>query len=823
MNVFSLRFDAWAVRAMRRYAFALALVSASALALPAHAQRYVAVSVGSTHACGLRETGQVFCWGSNSSGQLGDGTQTASTLPVRVVSLDPATAVSAGLSHTCAIVQGGKVKCWGSGLAGQLGNGGAISSNTPVEVTSISTAIAIGTGFNHSCALLSSNAVQCWGSDFDGQLGNDVAITGSNTPVAVALGTNNATALAVGSSHACVRRSTGGVACWGNNFSGQIGDGTAGAGNDRPTPVNLAGVTSAAMVAAGASHTCLALTSGAVQCWGDGSSLQIGLDSTDSNVPRNVPGASNVAQLALGSYHSCARLTDGTAQCWGLSSDGRLGRSGGSSATPQAVVGLANLTHISGGIDNTCAVRGDGQLLCWGRGVGGVLGSGGLLTSATATTVAGLALVTSLAVSNGFSYPAFACARLNDGSVSCWGDGSSGQLGNGTTRSSGTPVAVLGLTTAQEIAVGRSFACARLTGGTAQCWGDNFAGKLGRGASTGSGSVPAPVSGLTNASQVVAGNDHACARLASGSVVCWGSNSSGQLGNGTTTDSNLPVPVTGIANATDIAAGEKFTCARLATGSVACWGENANGQLGDGNSPTDSLVPVFASGITTAASVNSLAAGDNHICAKLADLTLRCWGRGSSGQLGNGGLSNSDVPVVVTGFSGGVGRPALGSFHSCMTKSPGNIVQCWGDNRFGSLGNGNAPTDSLVPVTVFGVADTSGALAAGGDTTCAIVLPSFGVRCWGSNANSVLGNGQPIPPSTSVPTPIAGDAVCSLDIDGNGTVDAMTDLLLLARARMGLSDTAVTANAIGSNAQRNTWDSIRSYLQFNCNMTGLAN
>ncbi|MGL5003816.1 MAG: RCC1 domain-containing protein, partial [Casimicrobium sp.] len=201
---------------------------------------------------------------------------------------------------------------------------------------------------------------------------------------------------------------------------------------------------------------------------------------------------------------------------------------------------------------------------------------------------------------------------------------------------------------------------------------------------------------------------------------------------------------------------------------------------------------------------------------------VRCWGNGFRGQLGNSANSDSDIPVTVSGVTNGLARPALGSLHSCVTRSPGT-VSCWGDNTLGALGDGNATTFSTVPVNVFGIADTNGALAAGGDTTCAVVLPGFAVRCWGTNVGGALGNGQAPPISTSIPTPIAGDSICSLDIDGNGTVDAMTDLLMLTRARMGMSDAAVTANALGPNAQRKTWDAIRAYLQFNCGLSGLAN
>jgi alpha-tubulin suppressor-like RCC1 family protein len=788
----------------------------------ASAQRYVAISAGLDHSCGVRETGEVFCWGSNSGGQLGDGSFTPSAIPVRVAGLEPATAVSVGIRHTCAIVSGGKVKCWGEGTTGQLGNASSISSLMPVEVSGITTATAIESGDFHACALLTGGSVRCWGSDFHGSLGNDAATASSNVPVAVALGANNATVLSVGADHACVRRSTGAVACWGKNSAGQIGDGSS--GTDRPMPFDLPGVTSATTVTAGESHSCLALTSGAVQCWGRGTVGQLGTASTSSAVPRTATGVSNVTQMALGDAHTCARLGDGTVACWGFNTSGQLGREGDNSFSPTLVSGLTTIAQISAGASHNCALRASGELLCWGRGRSGQLGTGGSLQSNTATTVLGLTNAASVTVgmTDGFALANFACARRSDSGVVCWGSNGLGQLGNGTNAQSGTPVPVSGITNAAEIKAGNGFACARLADATVKCWGDNSVGQLGNGGGA-NRNTPVSVSGLADVAQVAVGAAHACARRNDGgSVVCWGANSSGQLGDGTTTSRSTPVAVTGITNATDIAAGESHTCARLATNAIVCWGDNISGQLGNGNTGTDSSVPVFVTGATSIVSGAAIAVGNAHACVRTSSATLACWGRGNSGQLGVGTLSDSNVPVAINTFTTASGRPALGARHSCSIKTPGNTVVCWGNNRSGELGDGLSPTDSRTPIDVFGVANAV-SLAAGGSNTCAVISGGT-VRCWGSNEGGVLANGAAAPPSSVfVPTRIAStDSVCSLDIDGNGTIDALTDMLVMSRARFGLSGTAVTDNAIGAGATRSDWSSIRHYLQFNCNLSELA-
>ncbi len=326
------------------------------------------IAAGGYHTCALLDSSGVKCWGDLSQGQLGNGQTDPGAqklLPVNVVGLGPVSALSAGEYHTCALVAGGEARCWGQNTDGRLGDGTNASSNVPVEVVGLSGATSISAGPKQTCAVVAGGAVECWGN-------------GSLVPATVP-GISGATAVSVGNAaagpHACALVEDGAVMCWGNNSHGQLGDGTNLSSSEAVAVVGVVGATSLATSPYGSS---CAATGGAVKCWGNNEFGQLG-DGTTANTSLavSVQGVSNAAEVGLGAVHGCARLSGGSATCWGNNAYGQLGNGAALPVNPPAAVsGLTNASSISVGHYHSCAVKAGGTAACWGANSSGQLGTG---------------------------------------------------------------------------------------------------------------------------------------------------------------------------------------------------------------------------------------------------------------------------------------------------------------------------------------------------------------------------------------------------------------------------------------------------------------
>ncbi len=364
----------------------------------------------------------------------------ASVAPATVPPPPAITAIAAGAVHTCALTAEGGVLCWGGNYFGQLGNGSTAFSPVPVVAAGLSAGVtAIVAGDNHTCALSRGGRVTCWGQNYYGQLGNGTTI-GSSVPVEVPGVPAGATALAASGFHTCARASGGSVLCWGDNFVGQAGNGVA---SRSLVPVDVTGRTGGLTAVSGNNHTCALTTAGGVACWGYGSLGQLGDGLTSRSarfVPVGVTGlGSGVAAISTGSNHSCA-LTLGRVVCWGHNLHGELGnRTRVDSIVPVDVSGLAaGVSAVSAGGAHTCALTGSSGVMCWGANYSGQLGNGARANSPTAVVVSGLASGIA-ATAAGRNHT---CALTGRGRVKCWGDNLSGQLGDGTTVMRRVPVDV---------------------------------------------------------------------------------------------------------------------------------------------------------------------------------------------------------------------------------------------------------------------------------------------------------------------------------------------------------------------------------------------
>ena len=360
----------------------------------------------------------------------------------------------------------------------------------------------------------------------------------------------------------------------------------------------------------------------------------------------------------------------------------------GTSATSSVTVTAFSFTEISAGWTDTCGVIESGAVYCWGRNGYGQLGNGSTSGDAySPVQVVGISNATKVGVGNSYS-----CALLSTGVIKCWGNQGNGALGDGSGANSNIPVSVSGITTASGIGIGNGVNCASLSGGTLMCWGYNWTGQVGNGTTGATVATPVQVSGISTGTQAIGGQNSSCGLLSGGAVYCWGTGANGSLGNSNTYSGNngesSPVAVSGISTATQIAKGDDFGCALLSSGSIKCWGLNSSGQLGDG-STTSRNSPATVSGISNATAISARTA---NACALISGGTIKCWGWYGQGMLGSGTNSDSNTPVQIVGISNAT-QVSVGNSHVCAILSGGQ-VKCWGDNSYGQFGNGTTVSSS---------------------------------------------------------------------------------------------------------------------------------
>ncbi len=753
------------------------------------------ISAGSTHTCALLDNASVKCWGANGNGRLGLGDtstrgdaagEMGDSLPA--VSLGTgrtATAIAAAGSHTCALLDNAQIKCWGNNASGQLGlgdsnargdAGGEMGNNLPaVDLGAGHTATAVTVGNGFSCALLANGKVKCWGNAASGQLGygnttqrGDGAGEMGNALPGVELGVGRTVvALSSGDAHTCALLDDRTLKCWGSGNSGRLGLGDtasrgdgAGEMGDTLAAVNLGAGRSATAVSAGEAHTCAVLDNGAVKCWGNNASGQLGQGNTttrgddagemgDALATTSVGTGRTVLALNAGGQSTCVRLDNARTKCWGENSSGQAGlgnvadRGDGAGEMgdnlPAVELGARRQVLALGAGASTCALFVGGFVKCWGSNGFGQLGLGDTQARGDGggemgDTLPYLALGSgerAVQIDSGTNH---VCARLRRGQVKCWGSNTSGRLGLGDTQSRGDgpgemgdalPAIDLGTgRTATAVSAGFDHTCALLDDATVKCWGNGATGQLGLGDTQTRGDGPGEMgdalptidlgTGRT-ATTVVAGGRRTCAILDNGPLKCWGESYNGQLGLGTNEARGdqpgemgdaLPAVDLGTGRtAVEVGLGLQHACALLDNGAVKCWGFNGNGELGlgdtqargDGPGEMGNSLPALALGTGRTATALTLDQSSIHTCAVLDDGTLKCWGSNVAGKLGYGdvngrgnvpGEMGDALPVVDLGPGRSSAGPSVGAEFTCSVLDDAT-VKCWGNNPLGQLGLGD--------------------------------------------------------------------------------------------------------------------------------------
>jgi alpha-tubulin suppressor-like RCC1 family protein len=461
--------------------------------------RFASLDIGWNLLCGIALNGGAHCWGTNELGQLGDGSTMNRIDPSPVVGSSSFRVVTAGDDHSCAIEADGTVLCWGR--AGALGNGRTEVDLTPVPVAGGLLVSAIGAGDRFSCALDDGGNAYCWGTNGRNQLrlGGDAPEqcgleTCSFLPVRVPDAPPFHT-LAVGPSHSCAATAAGEAYCWGNNFAGQLGNGSTSPGSG---VVAVSGSLRFRELASLANTTCGITFDEHLYCWGSDLPLA---GKPSSTVPVLVSEGTFV-RLVSGGGHACGLTDEGALYCWGSDAGGQLtgaatetctytdkyqSYSWPCTSTPVRVAAEYTFTTVSAGGAHTCGITTGGVSLCWGLNFSYQLG-----------------------------------APSNEG---C-GDGSA---------CSREPLPIEGGHTFSAIAAGGSFTCALTTAGNAYCWGHLAIGGL-------ASSVPVPMGGPP-LSTISAGSNHVCASTEAMAPYCWGAIGVGQVGTGRRTYEVVPVPI----------------------------------------------------------------------------------------------------------------------------------------------------------------------------------------------------------------------------------------------------------------------------------------
>ena len=650
---------------------------------------------------------------------------------------------SAGVSSTCALRGANAIYCVGDNSFKQLGAGHSVDSSEPLPVALIDAALSVTVGKSFACAIGLNQLGYCWGTNSTGQLAKGPLGLFQGGPYASQISSDKKLIdIQAGDDFGCALTQESRVLCW-----GAVAELTGlSQAESYPTDMNLSAVTA---IGVGPGSLCYIKTS--VYCVGAAP-----FPSTASLIP----GTVGATEVSVGKDFACAVISS-TVKCWGSNTKGELGQGNTNViAEPVTVVGLNDIRSITAGNYFACALALSGSSFCWGDNASNQVSSGSAVQSLRVPT----AITKAVSLDAGSNY---LCAMLSDGAIKCVGDNSEGQSGKLTSSTtpigpvyeghfmqvstgSNTTCAInksgfsqelfagnlfcwgdlvpsgISSTLFTDVAVGSVSACAITVSGSVRCWGSNGSGQLGDGSNR-TATVPTVVSGLGSykAQHIAAGSRHFCVNTADGLVFCWGDDSRQQLGyvpDSQTGNSKVAIAVAGIGNAVNISAGLYHSCALISGGSVSCWGDNSKKQI------VNNLVTrVGVTAVSQSTTVVKVASGGYENCYLLADAKVNCVGDNTEYQ----------SPGLLTGTYTDV---AVGLNSVCLTKSQSNQVSCFGsntNNKLGRTGLKSATPSDVGSLTAATISAGFRVVAVGDEHACAI-RDNFFLYCWGLNTSGQL-------------------------------------------------------------------------------------
>jgi alpha-tubulin suppressor-like RCC1 family protein len=629
------------------------------------ATNWLQVSAGNSHSLAITTNGELWAWGLNTSGQLGRGNTTSpQTSPTRIGSATNWASVSAGTNYSLAVTTNGELWGWGLNTNGQLGDGTTTQRTSPTRIGSATNWASVSAGNGHSLAVTTNGQLWAWGLNTSGQLGRGNTTSPQTSPTRIGSATNWAS-VSAGTSYSLAVTTNGQLWAWGLNTSGQLGSGNTAT---LTSTTRIGSATNWASVSAGNGHSLAVTTNGQLWAWGLNTSGQLGRGNTTSpqTSPVQIGSATNWASVSAGTSYSLAVTTNGQLWASGLNTSGQLGMP--FQTLEFLLLEDLNFAKISTGDNHSLAITTTGELYSWGSNDFGKTGLGTLTGNTSVPTRVGIA-TNWASVSAGRQH---SLAVTTNGQLWAWGSNESGKTGLGTSAGNTlVPTRVGSGTNWVSVSAATNHSLAVDTIGQVFAWGSNLSGQLGRGNTTGTLTSPSRVGSATNWAQASAGinfsvsTGHSLAVTTTGELWAWGNNNNGQLGDGTTTLRSSPTRIGSATNWEYVSTTETHSLAITTTGELWAWGDNGFGRTGLGLTTGRTLVPTQVGTDTNWASVS---ASLSHSLAVTTTGELWAWGTNLNGRTGLGlSVGNTLVPTRVGTDTNWV-EISAGKIHSLARK-----------------------------------------------------------------------------------------------------------------------------------------------------------